>query len=372
MLVSTLTTLREIKFDFSASQDDDIRRAVIKTLAYFDLFDYPLTDWEIYKYLWVKDLEVKGVNYIDVKRILDNGLPDIQRKEGFYFLDGRKHLVSLRKQRQNIANKKYKKVRWAMKILSAMPFVRMLAVCNSLAYDNARDESDIDLFIITAKNKIWTSRFYANLLLRVFNLRPKKDDKKDKICLNFFISDANLLQHDANLLIDANPLIANGANGGNDANGGNCAGLGAGKVVRNEDHLNLQNLMIKDDIYFIYWFKLLTPVYDQGNIFNQLTAQNKWLNEFLNTEIYRTNNLRQMQVGVWVRMTKWILEKLNSFGFMEKIYQRFQMEIMPKNILEKMNKNTEVVVNDRVLKFHVDDDREEFRDRWEDYVKCKT
>ncbi len=327
MLVSTLTTLREIKFDFSFDRRSEIKKAIIKTLAYFDLLDCPLTDWEIYKYLWIYDSKLlKNINYIDVKQALERGPDGVKTKAGFYFLDNRRHLADLRKQRQNIANKKYKKVRWIIKTLSALPFIKMIAVCNSLAFNNAREESDIDLFIITSRNKIWTARFYANLFLQFFNLRPKEENKKDKICLNFFAS---------------------------------------------EDCLDLQNLTLKDDIYFIYWFKQLVPVYDQNNFFSLLVAKNEWINKFLNTEIYGADNLRKSQSGKSASAIKFILEKLNGLGLMEKIYKKLQLEIMPKNIREKMNKGTEVVVNEQALKFHLDDDRAEIRDKWKEVIRHK-
>jgi hypothetical protein len=48
----------------------------------------------------------------------------------------------------------------------------------------------------------------------------------------------------------------------------------------------------------------------------------------------------------------------------EAFAKRFQMRRFPKAISEKMNADTRVIVNDRMLKFHDTDRRAEYRDKW--------
>ena len=80
--------------------------SIISTIAYFDIFDYPLTAWEIWKYLY-------GVRaqYIDIVNKLDDLASEggIETRNGFYFLPKRNAIVNVRLERYLIAEKKYKK-----------------------------------------------------------------------------------------------------------------------------------------------------------------------------------------------------------------------------------------------------------------------
>jgi len=332
MLASTFASLREITFDLnhelkrdfisdpSSNLNSELEPAIKKTLAFFDIFDYPLTDWEIYKYLWTKDSAQKSVHYGEIKNILNSAPVGIQQEEGFYFLSGRSELVALRKQRQIIARKKYKRALRVIKILSIFPFIKMIAVCNTLAYDNVRDDSDIDLFIVTAKNKIWTARFYAILFLKIFHLRPTKKSKKDKICLNFFVS---------------------------------------------EGGLNLQPLTIENDVYFTYWLKQMAPVYDD-KVFNKLTKENVGIIQNINNSSpVGFFNKRKTTHNIFKEGFKSALEVFNSWVWLEKLLKWAQIKIMPQSMkIKSSEKETGVVINDQVLKFHVDDRREKYCDLW--------
>ncbi|PIR93428.1 hypothetical protein COT99_00740 [Candidatus Falkowbacteria bacterium CG10_big_fil_rev_8_21_14_0_10_43_10] len=345
MLASTLASLRDIKFDLDRDSNVDFNHdfcfsradldaAIIKTLTFFDIFDYPLTDWEIYKYLWVGESVKKAFGYNEVKNALERGLPGTGREQGFYFLSGppsppaggfgeaiRREIVAVRKQRQIISRKKFRRARRIIKLLGTLPFIRMIAVCNSLAYDNAREDSDIDLFIITAKGKIWTARFYAVILLKLLRLRPTAKTKKDKICLNFFIS---------------------------------------------EGSLNLQPLMIQNDIYFIYWLKQLLPIYGRPGIFLDFMKRNELAGKYINNGAPNVfYNKRKVKNSVLLEGLKCMLEVSSGWAWLESLLKWAQIKIMPQYLLDKAGRGTEVVINDNALKFHIDDRRAEFRDKWQ-------
>ena len=44
--------------------------------------------------------------------------------------------------------------------IQTVPFIKMVAVCNTLGYDNAAKDSDIDLFIIAKRGRLFIVRFY--------------------------------------------------------------------------------------------------------------------------------------------------------------------------------------------------------------------
>ena len=46
--------------------------------------------------------------------------------------------------------------------IQTVPFIKMVAVCNTLGYDNAAKDSDIDLFIIAKRGRLFIVRFYSS------------------------------------------------------------------------------------------------------------------------------------------------------------------------------------------------------------------
>ena len=86
----------------------------------------------------------------------------------------------------------------AARSLSKIPFILFVGVTGSLAMNNAKPESDIDLMIITMHNTLWISRVLAVLYLHFSGVKlrsPKSQDEKDKVCLNLWIDETKLSWH---------------------------------------------------------------------------------------------------------------------------------------------------------------------------------
>jgi len=103
------------------------------------------------------------------------------------------------------------RVRLYLKILSFFPQIKLIGLSGSLAMMNAGKNDDIDLFIITAKKRLFTGRIIALFLAEVLGLRkkfrknkkspkifrfyPMKADLADlseKVCLNLFFDESDL------------------------------------------------------------------------------------------------------------------------------------------------------------------------------------
>ena len=80
----------------------------------------------------------------------------------------------------------------AAKILSYLPFIKSIAVVNSLAFFNCDKKSDIDFLIITERNKIWTARALSSVLMHILGLRRYGKKVAKRICLSFYISEEKL------------------------------------------------------------------------------------------------------------------------------------------------------------------------------------
>lgn len=173
-----------------------IKKATLATLAYYDIFDYPLKKEQIRKFLTAK---------LTSSTNLDTKLKELEKEHkigkslNFYFLAGRRHIVSKRLKRENLSKIKLKKALFFAKLLQFVPTVKMVAVTGALAMENSTSADDIDLLVITSKNMLWTTRLMANLLLLPYKRYPKSQKQKDKACLNIFIDESDLKIKDKNI-----------------------------------------------------------------------------------------------------------------------------------------------------------------------------
>lgn len=154
--------------------------SVFQTLAYFDLFDFPLTLDELEKYLWRGHLTQQEIIYILAHT------NKIEGKEGLMFLKDNSRLVNERKKKRVHAKKLWKKTKRYVELLRMIPFIKMVGVCNNLAFNNPDIESDIDLFIIIKKRRIWLTRLMITGLFHILGVRRHGNKIKGRFCLSFF------------------------------------------------------------------------------------------------------------------------------------------------------------------------------------------
>jgi hypothetical protein len=299
-----------------SQHDSKIAQAILKTLVFFDIFDYPLTLIEIWQYLYAP-----GENKISVGAVsqeLNN--PELKSKigfaQGFYFIQGKESNINLRKQRYLIAEPKLKKAKLFIKYLRHLGGVRAVAISNTLALHHSRVEADIDLFIITRFGRIWSTRFWSLLPLYVLGKRPTPQSTRDKFCLSFWVD---------------------------------------------EKHLDISPWRLERDIYYIYWLATLMPIYGQ-NVFNKFCQENKWINEYLpNFSIPQTSTRLKVRKS-W---------RLPMIG--ESFFKSVQIKIMPQELKTLGGSiSSAVVIKDGVLKFHPTDRRKEFQKIFDNTYKRIT
>ena len=180
------------KFMFDYENAEKLSAAIIKKIAFFDLFNYPLTAYEIRKELNSEIEQEKIIKILSQEIVLPIAIRKIEGKNGFYFLVGREQILSDRQKRYNYSYRKIKIARRFARVFSFCPFVQAIALANSIGGHNLRDESDIDFFIITSARRIWLSRLYCAGLAKILNRRPTENNKKDKLCLSFYVSEDRL------------------------------------------------------------------------------------------------------------------------------------------------------------------------------------
>jgi len=283
---------------------------------YFDLFDYPLTLEEAYKWYFNIGKNVLDIKILDIKTELERLIQDkiIEEKDGYYFLAGRQNIIEIRKKREIISLKKISKAQKIGKILGTVPGVKMIAIVSNLGYLNAEDEADIDLFMVTAKNRIWSVRFWCVILMKLLRQRPNKKTAKNKICLSYFVT---------------------------------------------ENNLNLEQTALKGvDVHLIYLLSQYLLIYDEDNYWQKYVMANKWINKYLINFDYDETATRFL-----IKLkTAWLKKMIGKteFSFENGLYKNIQLAMMTGDLQRAMKVNDKkVIVNDQMLKLHTNDKRSE-------------
>ncbi|TSA44661.1 hypothetical protein D4R51_03280 [bacterium] len=177
-----------------------LEKNILDTIVYYDILDYPLTAFELWKYLIV-EMEIRSPSGRSNLQTLGNIIEALESKEikkyieeyrGFYFLKERKDLVGRRIQNDKNSIAKFKiaeRVAWWLRFV---PFVRMVAVTGTLAMKNPEQNSDIDYFMVLEKDRIFTGRLLVTAMVHFLRKRRYGKKIKNRICLNYFITTRSL------------------------------------------------------------------------------------------------------------------------------------------------------------------------------------
>lgn len=166
-----------------------LRDAIWRTLVYYDAFDFPLTLYELWHYLEPNVSTCNGFVALDQLVAALSADPLCSRltvTDDYIVLQGRTSLIA----RREMSRQKHywRRVRWMVKGMQRLPFVRMIAVSGTLALDGTRGDSDIDLFIVAAPGRIWTTRFFCKVLTMLFGLHRTPTKQAGRFCLNHFVT----------------------------------------------------------------------------------------------------------------------------------------------------------------------------------------
>lgn len=173
-----------------------LARNIIATITYYDVLDYPLSSFEIWKHLinaHSSESDQKfSLNEVIVCLADEDIFKYLSEKNGFYFLCGREGLVNVRRERERISLRKIKRLRRIVSFLRVSPFVRMMCVTGRLAYKNCEETSDLDLLIVYKYGHIWTGRFFLTIISHIFGVRRYGEKTNDRVCLNYHITTESL------------------------------------------------------------------------------------------------------------------------------------------------------------------------------------
>lgn len=298
-----------------------IESAVFQTMVYYDLFDYPLTSVELWKYL----ITAESYSLAEVIQTATEHT-EIALHCGFFCIKGKEWVVDERIKRYKNATRFRKKLlRWKW-IFRSMPFLRAVYISGPLAQDAPHKDSDIDLVLFSKHNKLWTSRFFMVLLLKLLRARPQyipalnkmSGKNTGKLCCNLWVSD---------------------------------------------EKNNLEPYALSpEDPHFALWLKHISPMWvSQEQVSKKFVHDNSWIKKL--AEFSDTST--KYKHGYF---TQRLFEKIVSI-VPDVWYQRLQWALMPLEMKKKaQSKDTSVVVRRNCAKLHVTDKRDYYNRAWRERI----
>ncbi len=166
-------------------------RAIVATIAYSDIFDYPLRANEIHRYL----IGVAATRAeVDAAVALSSLLSDhLTSRDDYVMLTGKEHIAGTRQDRQEDSGWQWRAALRYGRIIASLPFVRMVAVTGELAMDNVQPSSDIDYFIVTRSERLWLCRLLIIGVVRYAAIHGVT------VCPNYLVAERSLVIHERNL-----------------------------------------------------------------------------------------------------------------------------------------------------------------------------
>lgn len=292
---------------------DALEAGWMRALCFHDAWGYPPTRAELFCGFDDGDrAEMRPAASLQeaYQRFLAHG--HALEMRGRVVFSGREALIVEHEKREALFPRKIRRARRVAKWLASLSGVRFVALCNTTALAHARDEGDLDFFIVTKRDALWQTRGWATLPFKLLGARPGASaSDRDAVCLSFFVD---------------------------------------------EDAQDLSPLMLKeDDPYFRHWFLSLLPLFDDG------ISEALWN---ANASVAR----RHLFAKPWIvspdlAVTRPFLS-IPFFAGLEPLARRMQERAFSSSIKNILNQDTRVVANDHVLKFHVEDGREAFREAY--------
>lgn len=204
-----------------------------------------------------------------------------------------------------------KKTEKFLNFIKWIPGIKMIWVWNSISMNAWKENSDIDLFIVTSINRIWLVRILITLIFQILWVRKTEKKHAWRFCLSFFV---------------------------------------------NENALNFWDFALKNDVYLYFWTIYFKPILDFDNTYEKFINQNKLWADFDNYIEIINENKKSIKI-TW----KSFWNKCNILNMIEKILKKIFL-IRTLKTYKKLGQPFWVIINDDMLKFHDKDIRKKISD----------
>ncbi len=294
----------------------EIKQSILATIVYYDRLDYPLTLFEVYRFLINPrrlDPKIPGINEISMGEIsgrLDELLESgqIQEHWGMYFLKDRSLIVTERLEREKISAQKWKRCLRKARWFQAVPWLEAMFASGSLALGNTTESSDYDMLVVVRSGRLYLARLFLSGLASLLRIRRTRyqESAPDKFCFNHYVASDRL-------------------------------------TITHESLYNAQT------------YAHLVPIFDRRGIASQFAALNLWLNKYLyNYKPHYDTIGRTIKKNKWLSQVARILEFVlnNPLGdLLEKLARAYQQKRIRENPATHAL-GGRVVFTDHELEFH--------------------
>ncbi len=264
---------------------DNRERSVLKTLLYADIFNFPLRRKELWKFLISNKPYGEKKLFQDLLKLKQL----ITFDKNYIFLKERKKLIKIRERRGKVSKAKLKKADKIIKKISLIPTIKFIGISGALSMRNSEEKDDIDIFVITQNNFVWTTRLLMVLSLMLLGVyrRNNSGNHKDKICLNMILDENNM--------------------------------------IFKENSWNL---------YTAHEIIQLIPLFERDGVYTNFIKANNWYKNFLPNAIPAKNNYLKKKTSYY----DYIFITFLKIIFIEKILKFIQIRYMQKKITNEIIK----------------------------------
>jgi hypothetical protein len=293
-----------------------LSRAILKAVTWADGFDLALTPFEIWQQL---PIQASLAEVLQALTISDQLSATLYQRDGLVMLAGHEWLIAERRKRIAMAWPKFRKLARLARVLGYLPFVRMVAACNTLALGHAKPAADLDLLVVTATGRLWSCRLLCVTMAKLFGGRPTPRHHADRYCLSFYVS---------------------------------------------EDDMNIQRFEDQpgQDHYLAAWTSWVLPLYDAGGYTTAFAKANSWVTERLPQTMWILIAPRWRARAR--KVTALLIEGAWNDG-LERFMEKLQRAYLPQALRDAAaSGGTGVVLDQTSLKMHLDDKRSLINNRF--------
>ncbi|MCL5795412.1 MAG: hypothetical protein M1338_03570 [Patescibacteria group bacterium] len=204
-----------------------------------------------------------------------------------------------------LAEKRWIKAEKTAWFLQGVPFVRFISVTGSLAYDMAKENSDIDIFVIAKTGRIWTARYFVTLFLRCIGQYNYINTTKraGKICPNRFLADDYLVIHPQNR-------------------------------------------------YHAQDYTQMVPLFDINGLYDKFIAKNKWMEKYGFFKPRRALLVVRSPLMRFLRSVSEFILRKNLGNWLEKILKNHQLKIIKRDFPSLNEPHSTIIASDREIRIH--------------------
>ncbi len=219
------------------------QQAILTTLLYSDIFSFPLTQDELWKFL----ITEKKLSRQEFERGLHLLRKFIVFMDGYYCLSGKEKSITQRMENLTEVEKKMRRAHVVAKKLFAIPSILFIGVSGGLAVGNVTQQDDIDFIIIVRKNTLFVSRLLILGILESLGVRRSRNQKNtaDTICVNLLLDETSLAWFEKN-----------------------------------------------KDIYTAREIAQIFPLFERDDIYQKFLSANAWISSFLPNVTYSRTNFK--------------------------------------------------------------------------------